>query len=290
MHRSLETSPSPVILTPGAVIGPAGWTGSTDVSIWGKVLGGAAGFAIGGPLGALIGAVAGHAVDELREMEGKPQGTDAEGRPDPTQTIAFTAGVIVLGAKMAKADGVVHRTEVDAFKRVFRVPPEELRNVGRLFDIAKRDSAGFEPYAAQLAKMFQDRRTVLEDLLGGLFHIAVADGVIHQAELAYLSNIARLFGFTAEEFEQLRRIHGGAAAVGGADPLADPYALLGVSPDMPLAEIKAAYRRLVRENHPDRVIAQGLPAEFVDIAQEKMAAINAAWDRIEKEHRTRAVV
>lgn len=256
------------------------------MSIWGKILGGAAGFAVGGPLGALIGAVAGHAVDELRELESKPQGEDDQGRPDQTKTIAFTVGVIVLGAKMAKADGAVHRKEVDAFKHVFQVPPEELKNVGRLFDIAKKDSAGFEPYATQLAGMFTDRKPVLEELLGGLFHIAVADGVIHAAELQYLASIARIFGFSDAEFEQIRSIHGGAAA-GGADPMDDPYAVLGIARDTPPDQVKAAYRRLVREHHPDRLIAQGLPKEFVDIAQEKMAAINAAYDRIERDQKAR---
>ncbi len=249
------------------------------MSIWGKILGGAAGFAIGGPLGALLGAVAGHAVDELRGTDA-PEDEEAPG-PDQTKSIAFTVGVIVLGAKMAKADGVVHRVEIDAFRQVFHVPPEELKNVGRLYDVAKRDSAGFETYAKQLARMFQDRRPVLEDLLGGLFHIATADHVIHAAELEFLRAVAGIFGFTDEEFEQVRRIHGGVNA-GAGDPLDDPYAVLGVAPSAGMDEIKATYRRLVRENHPDRVIAQGLPQEFIDIAQEKMAAINAAYEKIER--------
>lgn len=265
------------------------------MSIWGKILGGAAGFAVGGPLGALLGAVAGHAVDELRGNDAPAGAVDAPGNgtpgdgspgPDQTKSIAFTVGVIVLGAKMAKADGVVHRVEIDAFRRVFQVPPEELKNVGRLFDIAKRDSAGFELYAKQLSRMFQDRRPVLEDLLGGLFHIATADHVIHRAELDFLRAVAGIFGFADEEFEQLRRIHGGANA-GGGDALDDPYAVLGVAPSAGMEEIKAAYRRLVRENHPDRVMAQGLPQEFIDIAQEKMAAINAAYDKIERTRATR---
>ncbi|HYE49217.1 MAG TPA: TerB family tellurite resistance protein [Azospirillaceae bacterium] len=249
------------------------------MSIWGKILGGAAGFAVGGPLGALVGAVAGHAVDELRSAEA-PKGAD--GTPDNTRTIAFTIGVIALGAKMAKADGVVHRTEVDAFKRVFHIPPDEVKNVGRVFDIAKKDSAGFEPYARQLAGLFKDRPTVLEDLLGGLFHIARADGTLHEAELRYLAEVAKLFGFSTQDYERIRRIHGGPEA-GVPDPLDDPYAVLGVEASADMDAIKAAYRRLIRENHPDRVIAQGLPKEFVDIANDKMAAINAAYDRIEKE-------
>ncbi|HYC04247.1 MAG TPA: TerB family tellurite resistance protein [Azospirillaceae bacterium] len=249
------------------------------MSIWGKILGGAAGFAVGGPLGALIGAVAGHAVDEYRASEAEAA---PEGGKDNTRSIAFTIGVIALGAKMAKADGVVHRVEVDAFKRVFHVPPDELKNVGRVFDLAKRDTAGFELYAKQLAGLFKDRRTVLEDLLGGLFSIARADGKMHDGELRYLAEVARIFGFTDAEYQQIRRIHGGPEA-GIADPLDDPYAVLGISAAATDDEIKAAWRRLTRENHPDRVMAQGLPEEFVEIATDKMAAINAAYDRIMKE-------
>lgn len=254
------------------------------MSIWGKVIGGAAGFAMGGPLGGLLGALAGHAVDEYRTAEQAPRGADEEGRPDQTQTIAFTVGVIVLSAKMAKADGVVHRVEIEAFKRIFHVPDGELRNVGRLFDAAKRDSAGFETYARQLAQMFQDRPEVLEELLAGLFHIAVADDIVHLAELNFLRRVAEIFGFPPDEFEQVWRQHG-TRIEGGSAPDDDPYAILGVARDADMATIKTAYRKLVRENHPDALIAKGLPQEFIDLAQEKMSALNAAYERIEKERR-----
>lgn len=249
------------------------------MTIWGKIIGGAAGFAIGGPVGALLGALAGHAVDEIRGDE--PGEKPAS---DQTQTIAFTVGVIILSAKMAKADGIVQRVEIDAFKRIFHVPDGELRNVGRLFDLAKRDSAGFEPYARQVAQMFADRRPVLEELLGGLFHIAVSDGVVHHAEAAYLRQVSDIFGFPAEEFEQVWRQHG--TQVEGANaPDADPHAVLGVPRDADFATVKAAYRKLVRENHPDTLIAQGLPQEFIDLAQDKMAALNAAYEKIERAER-----
>lgn len=252
------------------------------MSIWGKVIGGAAGFAMGGPLGGLLGALAGHAVDEYRTAEGTPRGMDGDDRPDQTQTIAFTVGVIVLSAKMAKADGVVHRVEIDAFKRIFHVPDNELRNVGRLFDAAKRDSAGFESYAKQLAQMFKDRPEVLEELLAGLFHIAVADDLVHQAELGFLRRVAEIFGFPPDEFEQVWRQHG-TRIEGGGEPDDDPYAILGVPRDADLTTVKAAYRKLVRENHPDALIAKGLPQEFIDLAQEKMSALNTAYERIERE-------
>jgi DnaJ like chaperone protein len=244
------------------------------MSIWGKIVGGAAGFALGGPLGALLGAAAGHAVDRMAlSASGEPSSEEA---PDNTKKIAFTIGVIVLGAKMAKADGVVTQDEVAAFKRVFRVPAEETDNVARVFNMARKDARGFEPYARQIAGMFRDRRAVLEELLECLFHIARADGTLHPKELDYLRRVAGIFGFSEAEFESLR------AAEAGPDK-ADPYRILGVDRQADDETVRAAYRRLSRENHPDALIAQGMPQEFVDVANSRMAAINAAYDRIKQE-------
>ncbi len=237
------------------------------MSVWGKILGGAAGFALGGPLGALIGAVAGHAVDK---MSG---GAAAGEAADATKQIAFTIGVIVLGAKLAKADGQVTRDEVDAFKQVFRIPPEEMKNVGRVFDQARKNAGGYEPYAKQLARMFADNPAVLEELLGGLFHIARADGKVSEDELDYLESLAVIFGFDAQAWDRIRAANVAAEA-------SDPFRILGVSRDADDAAIKAAHRKLVVENHPDRLVAQGMPPEFVDMANEKLATINAAYDEI----------
>jgi DnaJ like chaperone protein len=233
------------------------------MSVWGKILGVSAGFALGGPLGALIGAVAGHAVDKMRGDE----------TVDTTKRIAFTIGVIVLGAKMAKADGRVTQDEVAAFKEVFHVPPDELANVGRLFNQARKDAHGFEPYARQIARTFRDNPAVLEELLDGLFHIARADGKVTDGELAYLEQVAGIFGFEAAEWDRIKAGNLGPDA-------SDPFEILGVARDTEDGEIKAAYRKLVRENHPDRLIAQGLPPEFIALANEKLATINTAYDRI----------
>ena len=236
------------------------------MSIWGKLLGGAAGLVMGGPIGALVGAVAGHAVDRFRE---EPASGDA------TQSIGFTIGVIVLGAKMAKADGVVTEAEIATFRRLFKVPPEEERNVARLFDQARRDADGYEPYARQLARLLKDRPAVLQELLNCLFHIAAADGRPGDAELAFLRNVAGIFGLDAAAFDRISAAH-----VGGADR--DPYAILGVARSASVEEIRSRYRQLARENHPDRLVAQGLPAEFARTATVRMAAINAAYDAILK--------
>lgn len=250
------------------------------MSIWGKIVGGAAGFALGGPLGALIGGLAGHAVDQhfgQRAAEAARTGHgEAAGEIDGTRQIAFTIGVIVLGAKMAKADGRVTGDEIAAFREVFHVPPEEVPNVGWVFDRARRESEGFEPYAAQIAALFRRKPAVLEDLMAALFHIARADGAIHEAEIDYLRRVAGIFGFDETAFARLRATHL------GPDP-DDPYVVLGAAHDASDEELKKLYRKLIKDNHPDKLIAAGMPQEFVDLANEKLARINAAYDRIQQQ-------
>ncbi len=247
------------------------------MSIWGKIVGGAAGFAIGGPIGALLGAVAGHAVDKMAETSQAPvSGEGAELGDDATKQIAFTIGVIVLGAKLAKADGKVTQDEVAAFKEVFHIPPEEMKNVGRLFNQARKDARGFEPYAKQVGRMFEHNPAVLGELLDGLFHIARADGKVTSDEVAYLEEVARIFGLDELQWEQVRNAN-------MAPDESDPYAIVGVSRGDSDEEIKAAHRKLVRENHPDRLVAQGMPQEFIDLANERLAKINAAYDRIRQQ-------
>lgn len=242
------------------------------MSIWGKVIGGVAGFALGGPLGALLGAVAGHAIDKAHGG-----GASALGRVsrEEQRQVAFTLAVIALGAKMAKADGQVTRDEVAAFKELFRIPPGEVNNVAKIFDRAKTSTAGFELYAQQVANLFPHEPAVLEELLGGLFHIAKADGVLHPAELQYLKQVSDIFGFDQHTFERITATHSGSDQ-------ASPYEVLGVVAEASDADIKSAYRKLIHENHPDKLMAQGLPQEFIDLANEKMAVINAAYDKIKK--------
>ena len=244
------------------------------MSIWGKVIGGAMGFALGGPLGALVGAVAGHAVDQMRRPDAQAEGPAASS--DATRQIGFTIGVIVLGAKMAKADGHVTRDEIAVFKQVFRIPPEEEKNVAWLFDRARRDSEGFEPYARQIARMLRGHPAVLEELVDCLFYIAEADGSVHPAELEYLRRVAEILDVEEVAFERIRAAH--------LEPdETDPYRILGLERSASDTEIKSAYYRLSRENHPDLLVADGMPPEFIDVANGKMAAINTAYDQVAKE-------
>lgn len=234
-------------------------------SIWGKIIGSVGGLALGGPIGALIGAVAGHMVDKVRAQSTEPD--------DATKSVAFTIATIALGAKMAKADGVVTRDEVDAFKQVFRVPSDETKNVARVFDQARKDHRGHEPYARQIAGMFADNPAVLEELLYCLTRIARADGVMHPEEANYLRSVADIFGLENHAFERITEITENANH-------SDPYKVLGVDPDITDDDLKSSYRTLVRENHPDKLIADGMPEELVELANEKLAAINNAYDRV----------
>ena len=232
------------------------------MSIWGKFGGAAAGLLVGGPIGALVGAVAGHFFIDQQAEEAEPG-------------VVFTIAVIALAAKMAKADGVVTEDEVTAFERIFRVAPEEEPNVRRVFDLARRDTAGFETYAGQIAKLFAGNPAMLEDILDGLFEIAKADRVLHPGELEFLTRVAEIFGFAPNEFRRIRATHFPDAA--------DPYVVLGVAYEAGEEEVKRTYRRLVRENHPDRLIARGVPPEFLRLATDKLAAINTAYAQVLEE-------
>ena len=247
-------------------------------TIWGKVIGGVAGFAIGGPIGALMGAFAGHQYDK-NKIENAQIGGNPENVQDHRQ-IAFTVAIIVLSAKMAKADGNVTPDEIATFKKIFRIPPEEVGEVGRLFNEAKKEAAGFEPYAQQISDLFVHEPRVLEELLGGLFLIAQADGKVHRKELSYLAKVAAIFRFDQTTFERIQYSYMGQDHVGTQDEF---YKILGISPSADDAEVKAAHRKLLREYHPDALMSKGLPQDFLDVANEKMAAINHAYDMVKKE-------
>lgn len=193
----------------------------------------------------------------------------------PEKSIAFTIAVIGLGAKMAKADGRVTRGEVTAFREVFHIPPGEEAAAGRVFDMARRDVAGYEDYARRIRAMFGPGDPTLHDLVEGLFHIAVADGGYHPEEDAFLRRVTEIFGLDEREFRLIR-----ARFV--PDALPDPYEVLGVPPGTALPDVRKAWRRLVREGHPDRMIARGVPEEGVRLAERRLVAVNRAWEEISR--------
>ena len=191
----------------------------------------------------------------------------------PERSVAFTIAVIALGAKMAKADGEVTRDEVRAFREVFHIPPEEEANAARVFNLARQDVAGFEAWAQRIVQMFGQGETILRDVLQGLFHVGVADGAYHEAEDAFLAEVARIFGLEERCFRGIRSRY-----VPDAAP--DPYAVLGIESHASVEEARAAYRAGVREAHPDRAIARGLPREAVALAEARVIALSRAWDEI----------
>lgn len=195
-------------------------------------------------------------------------------RTPPERSVAFAIAVIALGAKMAKADGLVTRNEVAAFREVFTIPPEEEANAARVFDMARTDVAGFEDYARKIAAMFRGEKGPLCDLMEGLFHIALADGDYHPAENAFLRRVAEIFEIDERAFARLR-----ARFVPDCEP--DPWDVLGVAPEAGRDAARAAWRAIVRETHPDRLAARGLPEEAMKLAESRLIAANHAWERIE---------
>ncbi|HEV7414655.1 MAG TPA: DnaJ family molecular chaperone [Tianweitania sediminis] len=204
--------------------------------------------------------------------------TTFRGDPELRKRVGFSVAMIALSAKMARADGVVTQDEVRAFHDIFEVPDGEMRNVQRLYQLAQQDTAGFEAYAAQLAGLCgsgDENCLLLEDILDGLFFIAEADGHVHEREIAYLQRIAEIFRIDEVHFKRVLARHAQASDW-------DPYAVLDLAPDAAFEQVRKRYRSLVAENHPDRLIARGMPADLIAIATSRLAAINAAYEAIER--------
>jgi len=267
-----------------------------SMAYWGKLFGGMAGFAMGGPFGAMIGAALGHAADQGSfvaggTIGGNPFGTAGFAGANhfhPARLAAmlgqreqlFALSVVTLSAKLAKCDGPVNRHEIDAFKRQFRVPPQQIHEIGMLFDHARDSSEDYGVYADELGAAFGDNRGMLEDVLTGLSNIALADGPFNAAEQAFLLRVQR--GFRLDDGSG-QRARSGQSRAGAGGSLEDPYQILGVTRQTPDDEIRAAWKKLMRENHPDGLAARGVPPEFVAAATAKVARINAAWDRVKRE-------
>jgi DnaJ like chaperone protein len=235
------------------------------MSIWGRI----------GDFVARLSSSATSGIAEMVEAVRTVFSGDAELR----RRVAFSVAMIALSAKMAKADGVVTQDEIRAFRQIFEVPPHEARNVARLYDLAKRDVAGYEAYALQLANLCgSGRRNCMmrEDILDGLFHIATADGVLHEREGQFLHRVAEIFEIEESHYRAImaRHVHLGED---------DPYLVLGIERGAPFPEVRKRYRQLVADNHPDRLIGRGLPQEFIRIATARLAAINAAYEMIERD-------
>lgn len=218
--------------------------------------------------------IAGRAVRKVDEAECDvcPPGLPGE---DP----AFSTAVTALGAKLAKADGDAQAAEYAAFSTVFQSEAGSEGAIRRLYQLARQTTRGFEGYARRLKKRYGACPQLLEDVLDGLFHIAGSDGAVTSDELDYLERVSELFGLSPLTFRRLKATHLGAAND-------DPYVILGVAPDASDAIVRAAWRAQLSESHPDRARARGLPTEFVEVAEAKAAAINAAYDQVLRERKT----
>ena len=218
------------------------------MTIWGIIIGGAAGFAIGGPIGALLGAAAGHVAE---------RGITQSLAPEQTRNVAFTVAVIALSAKMAKTDGVVSKAEINAFRSRVDISDKDIPQVARFWDLARKTQDGFQSYARQTVALFGPKAAVLEQLLDLLFYIARSDKAITEPEWEYLREVAAIFGYDEADFARLSEIY--------ANDDAKPHQ-------------KARWRQLAKDHHPDQLIAKGMPAEFIDAATDRLARINRAYD------------
>ena len=238
------------------------------MSIWGSLIGGMVGLSLGGPFGMLLGSIIGGKISRARSGA-KSFGTFAQ----PQQVFALS--LIVLSAKLSKADGQVSKEELIAVRDKLKIPENEIEQVGKIFNKAKKESAGYEPYAQQIAQIYKNNLNVLEEVINILFYIAEADGNVSQSELDMMQNIARIFGLNQAQFNSIKESRK------SSDKL-NPYIVLESNPEEDLQTIRKKYLQLSKEHHPDILISKGVPKEVIEESKKKMRAINSAWDQIQK--------
>ena len=236
------------------------------MSIWGSLIGGMIGFSLGGPFGMLLGSLIGGKISRAK-------GSFNNSFAQPQQVFALS--LIVLSAKLSKADGQVSKEELVAVKDKLKIPDNELDQVGKIFNKAKEESTGYQPYAEQIAQIYKNNLNVLEEVINILFYIAEADGNISDAELNMIEDISRIFGLNQTQFNSLKESRK------SSDKL-NPYVVLESNPEDNIADIRKKYIKLSKEHHPDLLLSKGVPAEVIDESKKKMRAINSAWDQIQK--------
>ena len=237
------------------------------MAIWGSLIGGMIGLSLGGPFGMLLGSLIGGKISRAKSRVGF--GSFAQ----PQQIFALS--LIVLSAKLSKADGQVSKEELIAVKDKLKIPENEIDQVGKIFNKAKEESAGYEPYAQQIAQVYRGNINVLEEVINILFYIAEADGNISNSELKMIEHIAQIFGLTEIQFNSIKESRK------SSDKL-NPYIVLESNPDDTIEIIRKRYLKLSKKNHPDLLISKGVPQEVINESKAKMRAINSAWGQIQK--------
>ena len=238
------------------------------MAIWGSLIGGMIGFSLGGPFGMLLGSLIG---GKISRAKARSSGFGSFAQPQQV----FALSLIVLSAKLSKADGQVSREELIAVKEKLKIPESELDQVGKIFNKAKEEKAGYEPYAKQIAQIYSGNINVLEEVINILFYIAEADGNISDSEMIMIEDIARIFGLNEVQ------INGIKESRKSSDKL-NPYIVLESKPDDSVEIIRKRYLKLSKEHHPDLLVSKGVPQEVIDESKAKMRAINSAWAQIQK--------
>ena len=237
------------------------------MSIWGSLLGGVIGFSFGGPFGALLGSFLGGKISGLNSSK-------TIGNQQNSQEV-FALSLIILSAKLSKADGHVSKEELIAVKDKLQIPDSEIDQVAKIFNKAKDESTGYEPYAKQIAEIFRDNINVLEEVINILFYIAEADGHVSNDEETMIANIAYIFGLSQKQYQSIKESRK------TSDKL-NPYIVLESQPTDDLKTIRKNSIRLSKEHHPDLLISKGVPVEVINESKNKMRSINAAWDQVQK--------
>ena len=237
------------------------------MSIWGSLLGGVIGFSLGGPFGALLGSFLGGKISNISS-------SNIFGNQQNAQQI-FALSLIILSAKLSKADGRVSKEELIAVKEKLQIPDSEIDQVAKIFNKAKDESTGYEPYAKQISEIFKGNQNVLEEVINILFYIAEADGHVSNEEESMIANIAFIFDLSQNQYESIKETRK------SYDKL-NPYIVLESQPTDDLKSIRKKYIKLSKEHHPDLLISKGVPIEVINESKNKMRAINAAWDKIQK--------
>ena len=237
------------------------------MSIWGSLIGGFVGFSFAGPIGALIGSMIGGRISSARRVGFQKSFASSQQ--------VFAIALIILTAKLAKADGQVSKEELIAIKNKLKIPDHEIDQVEKIFNKAKEDSLGYEPYAQQIAQIYRNNPVVLDEVINILFYIAEADGKVSDSEITMIRNIARIFSISQSQFEGIRESRK------GSDKL-NPYVVLGCDPNEDFASIRKKYLSLSKKHHPDVLVSKGVPQEVIEESKKKMRAINSAFDQIEK--------